>query len=133
MFKLKSSTLTSIFTSFGGVKHGQSAADASTPRSLIKDSKNSNMMDHSHSCNSFLSPMALENGGNRVRSGSLNQSPLKGEDDDAICQSTENLLDRSVKISFPKKGDTSGNIMTETILRKRLVRFGQIMNVRYIH
>jgi hypothetical protein len=137
MFKLKSSTLTSMFTSFGNTKQSQLGPEASdrlrptTPASLSKDLKSSQMMDHSHSCNSFLSPTSPESGGNRVRSGSLCQSPLKGEEDDPACQSTENLLDRSVKISYPKKGDASGNIMTETALRKRLVRFGQIMNVRH--
>lgn len=135
MFKLKSSTLTSMFTSFSGAKQSQSGSEVSdrlrptTPRSLSTDSKSSKMMDHSHSCNSFLSPITPESQGSRVLSGSLGQSGLKGEDDEVNCQSTENLLDRSVKISFPKKGDASGNVMTETVLRKRLVRFGQIMNV----
>jgi hypothetical protein len=73
----------------------------------------------------------LENSKDRGRSGSLSQSPSRSLYVDDQRQPTENLLDRSVKISFPKKADNSisGTVITEAFLREKVSSFGQVMNV----
>jgi hypothetical protein len=141
MFKLRSSTLTSMFSSFSSARQSQSIEAAvvsrpPTPRNLSKDQKNQ-LNDSTHSThrltNSSLMNMSntLENSKDRGRSGSLSQSPSRSLYVDDQRQPTENLLDRSVKISFPKKADNSisGTVITEAFLREKVSSFGQVMNV----
>ena len=138
MFKLRSSTLTSMFSSFSSTRQSQSIEAAvvsrpPTPRNLSKDQKNQ-LNDSTHRLtNSSLMNMSntLENSRERSRSGSLTQSPSRTLCVDDHKQPTENLLDRSVKISFPKKADNSnsGTVITEAFLREKVSSFGQIMNV----
>jgi hypothetical protein len=141
MFKLRSSTLTSMFSSFSSARQSQSIEAAvvsrpPTPRNLSRGQKNQ-LNDSTHSThrltNSSLMNMSntLENSKDRGRSGSLSQSPSRSLYVDDQRQPTENLLDRSVKISFPKKADNSisGTVITEAFLREKVSSFGQVMNV----
>jgi hypothetical protein len=130
-----------MFSSFSSARQSQSIEAAvvsrpPTPRNLSKDQKNQ-LSDSTHSThrltNSSLMNMSntLENSKDRGRSGSLSQSPSRSLYVDDQTQPTENLLDRSVKISFPKKADNSisGTVITEAFLREKVSSFGQVMNV----
>jgi hypothetical protein len=130
-----------MFSSFSSARQSQSIEAAvvsrpPTPRNLSKDQKNQ-LNDSTHSThrltNSSLMNMSntLENSKDRGRSGSLSQSPSRSLYVDDQRQPTENLLDRSVKISFPKKADNSisGTVITEAFLREKVSSFGQVMNV----
>ena len=64
--------------------------------------------------------------GGKGRGGDL--SPRSAQKPDLSDQQpTENLLDRSVKITFPKKGE--GSVISEAVLREKLGRFGDLVNV----
>jgi hypothetical protein len=130
-----------MFSSFSSARQSQSIEAAvvsrpPTPRNLSKDQKNQ-LNDSTHSTHRLTSSSlmnmsnTLDNSKDRGRSGSLTQSPTRSLRVDDQKQPTENLLDRSVKISFPKKADNSnsGPVITEAFLREKVSSFGQVMNV----
>ena len=125
-----------MFSSFGSNRQSQSIEAVAvprppTPRNLSKDQKNQpNDSTHRLTNNSLMNMSnPPESNEDRGRSGSIAQSPSRKLSVDDQKQPTENLLDRSVKISFPKKAENSGGVITEAFLRERVSRFGQIMNV----
>lgn len=139
MHKLRSSTLSSIF-GFTGSKQTENRADGNdrirppTPRNAAKTRKSSSPdTPHRRSSNSFLNMSnPFEKVKERKRSGSLNQSPPELQFEEMQQQPSENLLDRSVKIAFPKRGLSSGEGMTEIMLRERVSEFGQVVNVSHV-
>lgn len=134
MYKLKSSTFSSIF-SFSGSKQAESKAEGNdpirppTPRNASRTRRSSSPESpRRRSSTSFLN-MSNPFENIRARSGSLSRSLSEVRIAEIQPEPSENLLDRSVKIAFPKRGLSNGEAMTEIVLRERISEFGQVVNV----
>ena len=130
MYKLKSSTFSSMFSFTGSKQTGNRAEGTDpirppTPRTRKSSSPDSPRRRNSTSFLNMSNP--FEN--IRARSGSLSKSLSEVRIDELQPEPSENLLDRSVKIAFPKRGLSNGEGMTEIVLRERISEFGQVVNV----
>lgn len=65
----------------------------------------------------------------KVKERGRSESPIVFSAQNPIDQepSTENLLDRSVKITFPKNNESE--IISEASMRERVGQFGEVINV----
>jgi hypothetical protein len=127
MFKLKSSSLSSMFSGFSSNQKLSPRNDFSTPMRppstgmSMKTPMSYPVRERNGSeASSQSSQSSLQHSLQQSSMQSIKKPPQQKE------QPPENLLDRSVKITFPKN---SGNVISETLLREKVGTFGEIMNV----
>lgn len=125
MFK----NLSTIFSGFNS-KQNQNAPDLipktrpSTPGHSTKDGRSSFQDTPYRASNTSL--LNMSNPFEKAKEKGKSESTTAQNLDDQL-QSTENLLDRSVKITFPKNNDS--DVISEAILRERVGQFGEVVNV----
>ena len=125
MFK----NLSTIFSGFNS-KQNQNAHELlpktrpSTPGHSTKDGRSSFQDTPYRASNNSLLNMSnpFEKAKEKSKSESIAAQNLNDQ-----LQSTENLLDRSVKITFPKNNDCE--VISEAVLRERVGKFGEVVNV----
>ena len=131
----KNRTISSMLAGFGS-KQQQNVPDPSlrtrpsTPGTSAKDGKFA--YDETPYRASNTSLLNMSNPFEKIYGKSKSESPVPPmalEQTEILPQGqlSENLLDRSVKIAFPKKGNAE--IISEASLRERVGRFGEVINV----